>query len=186
LEALEYLDIHRPVIERCREGDRKAQYEIYKLYSKAMFNVSVRITNNIAEAEDVLQEAFLSAFQNIQSYKWEASFGSWLKKIVVNQSISVLRKRRLEMSPIEEEKDIEDEIENFDEDEINLKVDVVKMAMKQLPEGFRLVLSLYLFEGYDHAEIGLILEITETTSKTQYMRAKKRLLEIMKKMGIDN
>ncbi len=186
MEALEYPDIHRPVVERCREGDRKAQYEIYKLYSKAMFNVSVRITNNIAEAEDVLQEAFLSAFQNIGSYKWEASFGSWLKKIVINQSISVLRKRKLEISPIEEEKEIEDEIENFDEDEINFKVDIIKMAMKQLPEGFRLVLSLYLFDGYDHGEIGLILGITETTSKTQYMRAKKRLLEIMKKQGTEN
>ena len=180
MEAKEYLDIHRPVIERCKSGDRRAQYELYKLYSKAMYNVSLRITNNTAEAEDVLQEAFLNAFQNINSYKWEASFGSWLKKIVINQSIGVIRKRKFSFTTIEDEKDIEDEI-NFNEEELLYKVDTIKKAMQQLSEGYRLVLSLYLFEGYDHAEIGQVLNITESTSKSQYLRAKRKLTEIMEK-----
>ncbi|MBC8109780.1 MAG: sigma-70 family RNA polymerase sigma factor, partial [Verrucomicrobia bacterium] len=109
MKAADYQDIHRPIVERCKSGDRKAQYEIYKLYAKAMFNVSLRITHDHTEAEDVLQEAFLSAFQHIDSFQYQASFGSWLKKIVVNQAISRLRKRKIETDPIDYERtDFED------------------------------------------------------------------------------
>lgn len=179
LETLSYRDINAPVIERCKAGDNRAQYELYKLYSKAMFNVSMRITNDYAEAEDALQEAFISAFKNLHSFKAEASFGSWLKKIVVNAAINTIRKRREEVVPLDERSvgDVADEVQ---EDETEWQVDKVRRAIQHLPDGYRVVLSLYLLEGYDHAEIGEILGVSESTSKSQYSRARKKLLEIMR------
>ena len=178
METISYQDVNQHVIDKCREGDNRAQYELYKLYSKAMFNVSMRITNDYAEAEDVLQDAFVSAFKNLKAYKSEASFGSWLKKIVINASINAIRKRRSELVPLDEQLvgEIADE---YSEDETGWQVEKVRRAIQKLPDGYRVVLSLYLLEGYDHAEIGEVLSITESTSKSQYSRAKKKLLEIM-------
>jgi RNA polymerase sigma-70 factor (ECF subfamily) len=178
LEKSSYQDVNAQVVQRCREGDNRAQYELYKLYSKAMFNVCMRITNDYAEAEDVLQEAFISAFKNLHSYKGEASFGSWLKKIVVNASVNAIRKRRSELVPLEDR--IADGIadEEYD-DNTEWQVEKVRKAIQRLPDGYRVVLSLYLLEGYDHAEIGEILGISESTSKSQYSRARKKLLDLM-------
>ena len=167
------------MISRCKDGDNRAQYELYKLYSKAMFNVSMRITNDYAEAEDVLQEAFISAFKNLNSYKSEASFGSWLKRIVINASINAIRKKRSELVPMDERVmgEIADE---SDDDDSEWQVEKVRRAIQKLPDGYRVVLTLYLLEGYDHAEIGEILDISESTSKSQYSRARKKLIEIMR------
>jgi RNA polymerase sigma factor (sigma-70 family) len=179
LETLEYQDTNRHIVERCKAGDRKAQYELYKLYAKAMFNVSMRITNDYAEAEDVLQEAFLNAFQNIHAFRGEATFGSWLKTIVINKAVGQIKKRKLSFIAMDN-KDYADSEESIDEQELQLQVSVVRKAIQQLPDGYRVVLSLYLLEGYDHGEIAQILGITEATSKSQYSRAKKRLLEFVK------
>ncbi|OKL39085.1 RNA polymerase sigma factor [Pontibacter flavimaris] len=179
MEKLGYQDVNQQVVQRCKGGDHRAQYELYKLYSKAMFNVSMRITNDYAEAEDVLQEAFLSAFRNMHHYKGEASFGSWLKKIVINAAINAVRKRRAELVPMDERSvaEVPDEVT---EDDSEWQVEQVRRAIQKLPDGYRVVLSLYLLEGYDHAEIGEVLGISESTSKSQYSRARKKLLEIMK------
>ncbi|PKV66693.1 RNA polymerase sigma factor [Pontibacter ramchanderi] len=179
MEKGTFQDVNAKVVQRCREGDNRAQYELYKLYSKAMFNVSMRITNDYAESEDVLQEAFISAFKNLHSYKAEASFGSWLKRIVINASVNAVRKRRSELVPLEDRiaGDIPDE--EYDDD-AEWQVEQVRRAIQRLPDGYRVVLSLYLLEGLDHAEIGDVLGISESTSKSQYSRARKKLLEIMK------
>lgn len=156
-----------------------------------MYNVCVRILNHEAEAEDVLQEAFLDAFNHIQSFRGQSTFGAWLKQIVVNRAINHLRSRRgrpsgltlvdLDSSRLGEDEgpDIADN-EPFDEEGVQYEIERIRQAMQSLSEGYRVVLSLYLFEGYDHEEIGNILNISETTSRTQYLRAKKRLLEMMK------
>ncbi len=182
MEAKPYIDKHLEVVERCKVGDRKAQYDLYKLYAKAMLNVSLRIVNNLPEAEDVLQEAFVDAFSNLVAFRGQSTFGAWLKQIVVNRAINQVRQRKVELVDIDgggnEEYDFAD-IEPTDEAEINADVARVKQAMTTLPEGYRLVLSLYLFEGYDHEEIGTIMGISEVTSRSQYMRGKKRLLEIL-------
>jgi len=179
LEAQLYYDIHQPVVERCRLGDRKAQYELYKLYAKAMLNVAYRITNNQAEAEDVLQEAFLSAFRHIHAYKGDATFGSWLKRIVVHQALGIVRKRKVRFDEIGE-RDYADDDTRTDEREMEWEVSRVRKAIGQLPDGYRVVLSLYLLEGYDHQEIADILGITESTSKSQYSRARQKLLQLLK------
>lgn len=180
-----YPDRHADLVKRCQAGERRAQYDLYRQYAKAMYNVCLRILNHEAEAEDVLQEAFLDAFNHIQSFRGQSTFGAWLKQIVVNRAINHLRSRRLELVDLDSGRFGEDDgpdyadTEPYDEEGIQLEVERVRRAMQQLPEGYRIVLSLYLFEGYDHEEIGNILKISETTSRTQYLRAKKRLLEML-------
>jgi RNA polymerase sigma-70 factor (ECF subfamily) len=176
---ISYKHKHVDLVERCREGDQKAYFEIYKLYSRAMFNICYRIMGSQEAAEDALQEAFLSAFRNIKSYQGKASFGAWLKKIVVNKAISHLRKQQLEVVELDERIDVRHEDDQDDIDLI-LKVDLIREAIQKLPNGFRVVFSLYLLEGYDHKEISEILGISESTSKSQYNRAKKKLKEILR------
>lgn len=145
-----------------------------------MLNVAFRIVGNIADAEDVLQESFLDAFNKIKDFRQETTFGLWLKQIVVNRSVNLLRKRKVEWVELgENEMDgIADEVVDNDED-IQYQVAVVKQAMNKLPEGYRVVLSLYLLEGYDHEEIGQILNIAENTSRTQFLRAKRKLQALL-------
>lgn len=153
-----------------------------------MFNTSYRIVADAHEAEDVMQEAFLKAFDKIETYSGKVSFGAWLKRIVVNQSLDILRKNRHRLIPIEEaEMDVsEDKEENSIEDE-KLKIELVQKSIEELPEGYRIVLSLHLLEGYDHQEIAEILQITNSTARSQYARARRKLLEIIKnKMNNNN
>jgi RNA polymerase sigma-70 factor (ECF subfamily) len=172
------LNMHEDLVARCRAGDRDAHYRLYKLYSRSMFNVSYRITGREEDAEDALQEAFISAFKNLESYRGDATFGAWLKRIVVNKSINVLKKRRLESMPNDEQWDIAEEEGPVDYKE-GLTVERVKRAIEALPDGYRTVLSLYLLEGYDHQEIAEIMGITESTSKSQLNRAKGKLREVL-------
>jgi len=144
-----------------------------------MFNICFRIVGSQEMAEDVLQEAFVNAFQKLKSFQGKSSFGAWLKRIVVNKAISYVRKSQLEVMLMDETMDFEEE-KGLDEEELVLKIESVRSAIQKLPNGFRIVFSLYLLEGYDHKEIAEILEISESTSKTQYNRAKKKLKEILK------
>ncbi|GHM98708.1 DNA-directed RNA polymerase sigma-70 factor [Cytophagales bacterium WSM2-2] len=167
------------LIARCRGGDRQAYYNLYKLYSRAMYNVGYRIVNNADEAKDVLQDAFISAFNNLEMYRGEAAFGAWLKRIVVNKAINQVRRRRFERLPETENFDVKEEAVVDELEGYPFEVEKVRKAIEQLPDGYRVVLSLYLLEGYDHGEIGEILGITESTSKSQFNRSKKKLKEIL-------
>jgi RNA polymerase sigma-70 factor (ECF subfamily) len=171
--------IHKNIIEACKNGNDRARYELYQLYSKAMFNVSYRMMNNREEAEDMLQEAFTQAFMKLNSFRYESNFGSWLKRIVVNTCINAINKRKVELTYCEEIYD-HDRVEVSNDYEPEFTVANVNKAMELLPEGGRMVFSLYLLEGYDHVEISQILGITESTSKSQFMRAKRRVIEILK------
>ena len=180
-----YIDKHYDLVVECKRGSKKACFELYRLYSKAMLNIAFRIVGSVDEAQDVLQEAFLDAFNRIKDFRQETTFGLWLKQIVVHRSINLLRKRRLELVELDEQHTegiAEEEAE--DDEEVQYKVAQVKDAMKELPDGYRVVLSLYLLEGYDHEEIGEILDISENTSRTQFLRAKRKLNEILIKRGI--
>ncbi|MDA3893346.1 MAG: sigma-70 family RNA polymerase sigma factor [Salinivirgaceae bacterium] len=165
-------------IERAKKGNAKAMQTLYNEYAKAMFNICMRMTNSREDAEDILQEAFTNAFQNLSSYKYEATFGAWLKRIVVNRCINTLNRRKVELIFNDTENEtISDE--DIDYSSIELQVAKVHKAIMELPDGYRLVCSLYLLEGYDHKEIAQILDINESTSKSQYMRGKKRILEML-------
>jgi len=151
------------------------------LYYKAMYNTCLRVVNETAEAEDIMQEAFLAAFTRINEYSGDVSFGAWLKSIVVNKSIDHLRKKKMFFEEIQN--NITGESEDFDPliqtESIEKQVDKIKSCISQLPEGCRVVLSLYLLEGYDHDEIAQILKISSSTSRSQYTRARKKLLQLI-------
>jgi RNA polymerase sigma factor (sigma-70 family) len=167
------------LITRCLQGDRQASYSLYKLYHRSMYNVGYRIVNDAAEAQDVLQEAFISAFRNLKNYRGDSTFGAWLKKIVVNKAINQVTRRKPERLPTNERWDIGEEIAVDELEGYPFTVEKVKRAIELLPDGYRVVLSLYLMEGYDHREIAGILGITESTSKSQYNRSKKKLKELL-------
>lgn len=177
--SAEAVNIHEDLIQRCRQGDQEAHFKLYQLYKKSMYNVGYRIVNNEEEAEDVLQEAFISAFRNLAYYRGDATFGAWLKRIVVNKAINYLKKRHLERLPDDEKWDVKDDETTDTLEHFPFTVDQVRSAIASLPDGYRSVLSLYLLEGYDHAEIGEILGISESTSKSQFNRSKKKLKEIL-------
>lgn len=174
------------LIERLREGDPSAQFEAYEAYKVAMYNTALRITRNQGEAEDVLQEAFLAAFTKIESYKGDATFGAWLKSIVVNKSINAINKHKASLSFKEElahENASATAVEANSDAETVWNTDQINTAVSQLPDGYRVVFSLYLFEGYDHREISEILGISEGGSKSQYNRAKNKLRELLTAMS---
>jgi RNA polymerase sigma factor (sigma-70 family) len=171
------------LIARLREGDPGAQFEAYESYKVAMYNTAVRIVQDVAEAEDVLQDAFLAAFTKIDRFSGDSTFGAWLKSIVVNKSINALNKQKASLNLKEQ---MAQEAANTataaasDTDEAMVwNVSQINRAVEQLPDGYRVVLSLYLFEGYDHREIADILGITEGGSKSQYNRAKSKLRDIL-------
>jgi len=184
-----FRNIHQDLIDGCRAGDQKAQFQVYKLYYKAMYNTSLRIVNDTMEAEDVMQEAFLSAFEKINTYSGSVSFGAWLKKIVVNRSLDALGKRKAIFEDIESHTGIRDnshEDVSYAED-LEARVEEVKTAIEKLPEGYRVILSLYLIEGYDHDEIAELMNISTSTSRSQLSRAKQKLVsEIKNKKTIES
>ncbi len=173
-----FRNLHQDLLEGCKNGDQKAQFQIYKLYYKAMYNSSLRIVNDTMEAEDIMQESFLSAFEKIDTYSGTVSFGAWLKKIVVNRSLDALNKRKAVFEDIETHVDLRDvdSEESTRYEEIDVRVEEVKEAIERLPDGYRVILSLYLLEGYDHDEIAEILSINSSTSRSQLSRAKQKLI----------
>ncbi len=173
-----YKDVHHDLIRQCKKGKQKAQMQIYKLYYKAMFSTSLRIVKSKADAEDIMQDSFLDAFRKIDQYSEEGSFGGWLKRIVLNNSLDFLKKQKPQTELIDNLEVVEDSDENYEDFEIKLKD--VKLALEQIKDEYRIIISLYLFEGYDHEEIGEILGISYNLSRTRYSRAKKKLIEKIK------
>ena len=181
----QFINNHQNLIDACKGGDRSAQFEIYKLYYKSMYNTSLRIVNDTGEAEDVMQESFLQAFVRLGEHSVEGTFGKWLKRIVVNNSLNRLRGKK-ELIPIDEtEMDIPEVVEENLEEEIMLRVKDVKAAIRKLPEDNRVVLSLFLLEGYDFEEICEILHITNSILRLRYLRGKEKVLRILRKSGIN-
>ncbi len=178
-----FRNLHQDLLDACKTGDQKAQFQIYKLYYKAMYNTSLRIVNDTMEAEDIMQESFLSAFEKIDTYSGTVSFGAWLKKIVINRSLDALNRRKAIFEDIDYHTGIRDE-SNEDlmrKEEVDVQIEEIKEAIGRLPDGYRIILSLYLLEGYDHDEISEILSISSSTSRSQLSRAKQKLLGELRK-----
>lgn len=167
------------LIEQCRKGDQKAQMKIYDLYYKQMYNTSLRIVNDPMEAEDIMQESFLTAFRKIKTYTAEGAFGGWLKKIVINNSLDALKSKKIFSSIEDDRYNLPEEDFTRETEENKYLIDEINKAVNQLKEDDRIVLSLFLLEGYDHEEISSILDISYNAARTRYSRAKARLLKIL-------
>jgi len=168
----------KDLVDRCRHGDQRAQMEIYDRYYKAMYNTAYRITGHSAEAEDIMQESFLNAFTKIESFKENSTFGAWLKRIVVNESITAYKKitKLGEVSYNDELKnEVEDGVALNEDDKDNEKVRSILNKMKLLKDNYRLGLTLHLIEGYDYEEICEIMDISYANCRTMISRAKESL-----------
>ena len=169
----------KDLVAKCKKNDRKAQMQLYEQYSHGMFCVAMRFLNNEDDAQDTMQESFIKAFQKLEQYKGEVSFGAWLKKIVVNRCLDFLKAKKDNTVPLNETflQVAEDEDWSI-EDRISLGD--VKKTLLQLPEKYRFVIQLFLMEGYDHEEISGILEISNSACRTRLLRGKGQLKELLK------
>ena len=167
------------LVERCRNNDRKAQLKLYNQYCEGMYCVAARFLNNSDDAEDVLQEAFIKAFQKIHQFSGEVTFGAWLKRIVINTCIDHLKSKKMQFVELQEYQMQVVEDENWSVSE-SVSIDEVKRVMEQLPEKYRYVVKLYLVEGYDHTEISQILNLSPTASRTRLLRGKGLLKKLLK------
>ena len=172
-----YFHIHNELAIKAGTGDRTAQFRLYELYYKAMHTTATRFVKDSMLGEELMQNGFMTAFTKMDKWHQKSSFGAWLKRIVINECLDYLAKKKLDTVSIEDMQ-IADPIEEIDEPEYN--VEQIKVALTKLATGYRTIISLYLFEGYDHEEIGEILKISSSTSRSQYLRAKKKLVEFIK------
>lgn len=161
------------LIEACIANDRIAQIIVYKRFAKSMFNVSLRMVKDKMLAEDIMQEAFISAFRGLKNFRKDVSLYSWLRKIVINKSLDEIRHQKVKFTEIKDEL-ISDDALGYEED--TNKEELLKQLKNELfnlPDGYRIILTLYYFEGYDHEEISQILNISSSTSRSQLTRAKR-------------
>ena len=174
--------LHYYLIKRSKAGDRQAQAELYKLYAAAMYNICRRMLGDEDDAKDVLQDAFIDAFVKLHTLKEEAMFTAWIKRIVVNKCINALKKKQV-IEPLDTINEWEETFTEHDDqdksDYVAYEAKKVLKAIDRISDGCKVVLNLYLFEGYDHKEIAQILGITESGSKAQYSKAKKKIRHLI-------
>lgn len=170
-------DSNEELIEKCKAGDSRSQYLLYKTYSKAMYNICIRMVPNTEDAEDLLQESFIAAFRNIKKYRGESTFGTWLRRIVINKCISFIRKKKISFLYPESEQLAAFEDNGPGDLMQSIPLESIHQSIKELPDGARIVLNMFLLEGYKHKEIAGLLNISESTSKSQYHRARILLKE---------
>ncbi|MAU15501.1 MAG: RNA polymerase subunit sigma-70 [Muricauda sp.] len=171
--------LHIELVEKCKANDRQAQMKLYRQYCDGMFCVAMRFLKNADDAEDVLQDSFIKAFQRIGQFQGEVTFGAWLKRIVVNRCIDFLKSKHQQTVELKESYLHVTEEHDWSVEE-GISVAQVKEAIEELPQKYRYVVQLFLVEGYDHAEIAEILGITETASRTRLLRGKAQLKEKLK------
>ncbi|MBT2162969.1 RNA polymerase sigma factor [Zobellia barbeyronii] len=170
---------HKSLVESSKSGDRNSQHQLYELYVDAMYNIGMRFLGIKEDAEDIVQDSFVDAFKNLHNFKYESTFGSWLKRIVINKSINHLKVKRLPLAAMEDHEYHLTEEQSYEPVDA-MDIEKIKRGIEKLPLGYKNIINLYLLEGYDHMEIGEVMGISVSTSKSQYHRAKKKLVEIIK------
>ncbi len=166
------------LLKLCLEGNQRAQLEIYNRYYKAMYNTALRIVKNNAEAEDVMQEAFLNAFTKLHTFKGEVAFGAWLKRIVINKSLFHYRKQQKKNEVTLNDtlyKVSDNDVPEATHDETERLAQRVLETMKLLKDNYRISLTLHLIEGYDYEEICGVMNISYANCRTTISRAKESL-----------
>ncbi|NBC82325.1 MAG: sigma-70 family RNA polymerase sigma factor [Bacteroidetes bacterium] len=174
------------IIEGCKKNKRKAQMYLYEHYAALLLGVCIRYAESKPEAEDILQEAFLKIFDNIDSYTGKGNFEGWMKRIVINTAITHYHKNKKYYHHQDVEDMTEEELKINITPDTEYSVKELHDLLAQMPEGYRMVFNLYAVEGYKHKEIAEKLNIDESTSKSQYLRAKNWVVKQMQKMNWEN
>jgi RNA polymerase sigma-70 factor (ECF subfamily) len=163
------------IVGRCKKNDRNAQKELYDVYAPILFGICLRYSKSSQEAEDILQEGFIKILTKIKFFKGDGSFEGWMKKVIVNTAISHFHKNKKynELQDIDKIKETEIETEKYDNHEFTQEE--LLNVINKMPEGYRVIFNMYAIEGFKHKEIAEMLNITESTSKSQYSRAKEKI-----------
>ncbi|MDP5060340.1 MAG: RNA polymerase sigma factor [Maribacter sp.] len=168
------------IVEKCKANDRTAQMQLYRKYCDGMYIVAMRFVKNGDDAEDILQESFIKAFQKINQFKGDVTFGAWLKRIVVNKSIDFLKaKKDQEVSLDEGYMQVVADDDNWNVS-ATISIEQVRCAINGLQDKYKYVVLMFLVEGYDHQEIAQVLEISESACRTRLSRGKSHLKELLK------
>ena len=168
------------VVEKCKQNDRSAQLQLYRKYCDGMFIVAMRFVKNSDDAEDVLQESFIKAFQKLHQFKGDVTFGAWLKRIVINKSIDFLKTKKDKIEPLDERyMQVVQEDDNWNVPSV-VSLEQVRNAIDDLQDKYKFVVLMYLVEGYDHQEISEVLNISESACRTRLLRGKGHLKELLK------
>lgn len=168
------------LVEQCKVNSQRAQMQLYKQYCDGMFIIASRYMKNSAEAEDAMQEGFIKAFKKIHQFSGEVTFGAWLKRIVINTCLDMIKAKKMDFTQMT------DEVGYIADDEIDwdvaetTTVEEIKNAIFSLPEKYKTVIQMYLLEGYDHKEIAAIMDMSENTSRTILHRGRIQLKEQLK------
>ncbi len=175
--------LEKKLVDACRSGDKTAMEKLYVMYYKPMFNTAYRIVNDFHFAEDIMQESFLKAFEKLDGFEGRSTFGAWLKRIVINESLQWLKKyKRFQFNAEEVWKEEPAEAENRDDEivELNrLQAEKVLTLLNQLKPNYKIILQLYFIEGYDYEEIGEIMGISYQNARTMLSRAKQKLKKLL-------
>ena len=168
------------LVHQCKQGRSEGYRALYHQYAKAMYTTSLRIVNHTADAEDIVQEAFIDAFRNLERFTYQSTFGAWMKRIVINKSINHLRRKKQAFMDLSTVAETGQEEYVQDEEDITFRVEAIRNAVQLLPDGYRTIFTLHAFEEYDYEAIAEMLTISPVTARTQYHRAKKLLLTFLK------
>jgi RNA polymerase sigma-70 factor (ECF subfamily) len=186
MEETHYIHPNADWVKGCRKNDRKAQLMLYQSYSKTMYNTAYRIVRNTQEAEDIMQESFIHAFQKINQLHEDEGFGAWLRRIVINRSLDAVKKNKTWI--LQREK-MKEEVNGYDEqteEDLDYRMSEIQQAMENIPDQYRAILCLHFFEGMDYEEMMLILNLKYNNVKTRIARARTRLLEEIVQMRKHN
>jgi RNA polymerase sigma factor (sigma-70 family) len=168
------------VVEKCKANDRTAQLQLYRKYCDGMFIVAMRFVKNTDDAEDVLQESFIKAFQKLHQFKGDVTFGAWLKRIVINNSIDFLKSKKDNVVALDEGYMQVVEDDNNWNVPSTISIEQVRSAIDDLQSKYKYVVLMFLLEGYDHQEIAQVLNISESACRTRLLRGKGHLKELLK------
>ncbi|MGC9330335.1 MAG: RNA polymerase sigma factor [Bacteroidales bacterium] len=172
----------KKLVKRCQLRDGKAFNKLYEKYAPVLFAICMRYGKNQAEAEDILQESFLTIFNKIETYRFEGSFEGWMKRITVNTAINLLRSKNHQLYRIKSDEYDQVKFEGYDAIS-KLNEEEILKCIQNLPVGYRTVFNLHVVEGYKHREIAELLMISENTSRTQLGKARQALIKEMEKLG---
>jgi len=172
----------KAIIKDCVKHKARAQRELYDLFAPKMMAVCLRYVKSQAEAEDILQEGFIKVFKHLKKFKDQGSLEAWIRRIMVNTAIDILRKEKHYLHQME----LKEEVAGNSQEEIisSLEAEHLRNLIQQLPDGYRWVFNLYAVEGYSHAEIGEKLKISESTSRSQYTRARALLRKYVREANL--